>query len=127
MIRCPNCNLEHEESVVTCDCGFNLQAYVEKRKAEQQSYEAVARPNQLLPTLLVLLQLVGVISILAGLMYAFALYMQEVSAWLVFAAFLGGILGSISYFALSEALTILLRMSEKQDKMMGALMRIEKG
>ena len=120
MITCPNCGLKHEASVLTCDCGFNLQTY-----AEQRAHAARSR-FQLLPNLVFLLQLIGVFSILAGFIYAFALYSQEVSAWLVIAAFIGGILGSIPYFALSEVLSMLENVSEKQDKLMNTLSRMEK-
>ena len=126
MIRCPNCNREHPVSVITCDCGFNLQTYDEKLKAEQQMHDSVTRPYQVLPVLLVVLRLIGILSILGGLIYAFSLYTQEESAWLIAVAIFSGILAGIPYFALSEALTILLHMSEKQDKVILTLEKIEK-
>lgn len=125
MIRCPNCNREQPDSVFTCDCGFNLQVYAEKREAERRKHNTVTRPYQVLPILLLVLRLIGILSMLGGLIYGFSLYAQEESAWLMAGAFLGGILAGLPYFALSEALIILLHMSEKQDKMILALEKIE--
>jgi hypothetical protein len=86
---------------------------------------SASQPSQFIPYLIIILQGGGVLSILAGLVYAVILSGREVSFLLIIAAFLGGILGSIPYFALSEALTVLSSMSEKQDKIMRTLDRIE--
>lgn len=121
MIQCPNCNLSHPEGVVICDCGYNLEAYAKQHKAQRQA----SQPYQFLSYLIIILQGGGVLSILAGLVYAMMLSGREVSFMLIVAAFLGGILGSLPYFAFSEALTVLLSMSEKQDKIIRTLDRIE--
>ncbi|MFT3893385.1 MAG: hypothetical protein QM730_17290 [Anaerolineales bacterium] len=126
MIRCPNCNRSQPESVITCDCGFDLQTYTKKIEIAQKERAVVVRPYQWLPILLFVLRVMGVLSMVGGVFYAFSLISQERSGWMVVAAFFGGILAGIPYFALSEALTILLQMSEKQDKLMIAVNRIEK-
>jgi hypothetical protein len=118
MIQCPNCNLSHPEGVVICDCGYNLEAYAKKYKAQRQS-------SDFLPYLIIALQGGGILSILGGLMYAVTLSGREASFLLIVAAFLGGILGSISYFAFSAALTVLSSISKKQDKIIRTLDRIE--
>lgn len=118
MIQCPNCNLSHPEGVVICDCGYNLEAYAKKHKAQRHS-------SDFLPHLIIALQGGGVLSILAGLIYAVTLSGRDSSFLLIVAAFLGGILGGIPYFAFSAALTVLLSISKKQDKIMRTLDRIE--
>jgi hypothetical protein len=123
MIQCPNCNLSHPEGVVTCDCGYNLETYSKKHKAQLHSGDS--RSYQFLSYLIIALQGGGVLSILAGLIYALTLSGREASFLLIVAAFLGGILSGISYFAFSAALTVLLSVSEKQDKIMRTLDRIE--
>jgi hypothetical protein len=123
MIQCPNCNLSHPEGVVMCDCGYNLEAYAKKHKA--QLHSSASHPYQFISYLSIILQGIGVLSILAGLVYSVILSVREVSLLLIIAAFVGGILGSIPYFAFSEALTVLLSVSEKQDKIMRTLDRIE--
>ncbi len=126
MIRCPNCNREQPNSVITCDCGFNLQAYAEKLEVTQKQQKVVNHPYQVLPVFLVILRILGILSVVGGAVYAFYLFSQEESAWMSIAAFLGGILAGAPYLALSEALTILLQMSEKQDKLILALEKVEK-
>lgn len=121
MIQCPNCNLSHPEGVVKCDCGYNLEAYTKQHKAQRQA----SQPYQFLSYLIIALQGGGVLSILAGLIYAVTLSGREASFSLIIAAFLGGILGSLPYFAFSAALTVLSSISEKQDKIMRRLDRIE--
>jgi hypothetical protein len=59
------------------------------------------------------------------LIYAVTLSGRDSSFLLIVAAFLGGILGSISYFAFSAALTVLSSISKKQDKIICTLDRIE--
>jgi hypothetical protein len=118
MIQCPNCNLSHPEGVVICDCGYNLEAYTKQHKAQLHS-------SDFLPYLIIALQVGGALSILAGLIYAVTLSGQESSFLLIVAAFLGGILGSLPYFAFSAALTVLSSMSKKQDKIIRTLDRIE--
>lgn len=125
MIRCPNCNREQPLSVVTCDCGFDLQTYGEKIKAEQQIKDTATRPYQMLPILLIALKLIGALSILGGFIYAFSLFTQDESTWWIAAAFFGGILAAVPYFASSEALTILLDVSKKQDEIKSVLERLE--
>jgi hypothetical protein len=125
MIRCPNCNLSHPEGVLRCDCGYNLETYAEKHKAQLQVRSSASQPYQFISYLIIALQGGGVLSILAGLIYAVTLSGRESSFLLIFAAFLGGILGGITYFAFSEALTVLLSISNKQDKIMRTLDRIE--
>jgi hypothetical protein len=126
MIRCPNCNRQHPRSVVTCDCGFDLQAYAEKLDAAQKERATESRPYNILPTFLTILRVLGVLSMLGGLIYAVALFLHEDPAWTIFVAFFGGILAGVPYLAISEALTILLHMSEKQDHLMLLLDRVEK-
>jgi hypothetical protein len=126
MIRCPNCNRSQPDSVVTCDCGFDLQTYAKKLETAQKERVVVTRPYQRMPVFLLVLRVMGVLSMLGGLLYAISLIAQEQSGWMVTASFFGGILAGVPYFALSEALTILLHMSEKQDRLMLALDRIEK-
>lgn len=118
MIQCPNCNLSHPEGVVICDCGYNLETYAKKHKAQRHS-------SDFLPYLIIALQGGGILSILGGLMYAVTLSGRDSSFWLIVAVFLGGVLGGISYFALSTALTVLSSMSKKQDKIIRMLDRIE--
>ena len=123
MIQCPNCNLSHPEGVVICDCGYNLEAYTKQHKAQLHSSDS--QSYQFLPYLIIALQGGGALSILAGLIYAVTLSAQESSFLLIVAAFLGGILGSLPYFAFSAALTVLSSMSKKQDKIIRTLDRIE--
>ena len=125
MIRCPNCNLSHPEGVVMCDCGYNLAVYAEKHKAQLKVRGSDSQSYQFIAYLTIILQGAGVLSILAGLVYAMILSGRDVSLLLIIAAFLGGILGSIPYFAFSEALRVLLSISEKQDKLMRTLNRME--
>jgi hypothetical protein len=126
MVRCPDCNRNQSNSVLTCDCGFDLQAYRIKLDTEQKIQNVAERPYVILPILLTVLRGIGVLSMLGGLIYAFSLYfVQEESGWLAIGAFLIGILASVPYFAISEALTILLHTSEKQDRIMFAIERFE--
>jgi hypothetical protein len=126
MIRCPNCNREHLRSVLTCDCGFDLQTYAEKLEVAQKQHSVATRPYTVLPILLIVLRVMGVLSVLGGSIYALLLYAKEEPAWMIVMALFGGVLAGVPYFALSEALTILLQMSEKQDKLMLVLERVEK-
>jgi hypothetical protein len=125
MIQCPNCNLSHPEGVVRCDCGYNLEGYAEKHKAQRQSRSSDSQAYQFLSYLIIALQGGGILSILAGLIYAVTLSGREAPFLLIVAAFLGGILGSITYFAFSAALTVLSSISKKQDKIIRTLDRIE--
>jgi hypothetical protein len=126
MIRCPNCNRLQPEAVITCDCGFDLQTYTQKLETAHKEHAIVNRPYQWLPILLLILRVTGVLSMLGGVIYAFSLLSQDQSVWMVAAVIFGGILASVPYFALAEALTILLHMSERQDKLILALERMEK-
>lgn len=118
MIRCPNCNREHPNSVVTCDCGFDLQTYTQQLQVKQKEREAVSRPFQMLPILLIALRVIGVLAIVSGAVYAVMAYSKEESIWSSLGIVIVGIFACIPYFALSEALTILLQMSEKQGEIL---------
>lgn len=125
MIRCPNCGRTHPRDVVTCDCGFELQPYIEKQEASQKIKENKAFPYQALPVLLVGLRAIGVLMLVSGAIYAFSLYKDgEPFLWVITSIF-GGLLAGVPYFVLSEASTILLHMSEKQDKMMQKIEDLE--
>jgi hypothetical protein len=127
MIRCPNCNREQPFSVLTCDCGFDLHTHAQKLQGEQQMRDAAVRPYRFLPTLLIILQVLGVLSLVGGLMYALSLLVQGDATWLTIGlGFLSGILAAIPYFALSMLLTLQLDMNKRQEQIMSTLERIEK-
>lgn len=128
MIRCPNCNREQPYSVITCDCGFNLESYAKKLQAEQRVRDAAERPYQFLPTLPIILHLLGLLSVIAGLVYTISLIVEGDATWLrIGLALFGGILAGIPYFTLSTMLTLQLDMNQRQEQIRSILQRIEKG
>ena len=79
-----------------------------------------------MPILRLALRLIGFLSILGGMIYAVLLFLQENPAGSVFAAFLGGFVMSIPYFSAGKAITTLINMSDRQDKLRSMLEKIER-
>ena len=79
-----------------------------------------------MPILRLALRLIGFLSILGGMIYAVLLFLQANSAGSVFAAFLGGFVMSIPYFSAGKAITTLINMSDRQDKLRSMLEKIER-
>ncbi|HSD84164.1 MAG TPA: hypothetical protein VLG46_09910 [Anaerolineae bacterium] len=126
MIRCPQCGRRHPDTVITCDCGYDLQAHRQQLKIEKQSYQMVAHPFQWLPILQVLLQVMGVLCLIGGGIGAIALWSDEASFWQVILTLLAGGLIAVPYFASAEAINVLLSLSAQQPDLQRALRRIER-
>jgi len=127
MIRCPQCNRKQPLSVLTCDCGYDLQTYRQQLAERERVSSHVQRPYQVLPLLQSGLRLLAGLSLLSGLVGAIALYVQEFSIWLVFSAFLGGVALTIPYLAGAESIQLLLDVSERQHEIQQRLDRLEQG
>ncbi len=127
MIRCPQCNRKQPHSVLTCDCGYDLQTYRQQLAERERVSSHVQRPYQVLPLFEGGLRLLAGLSLLSGLVGAIALYVQEFSIWLVFSAFLGGVALAIPYLAGAESIQLLLDVSERQHEIQQRLDRLEQG
>lgn len=126
MICCPKCSRRHPDSVITCDCGYDLQTHRQQLKVEERSYQRVARPFQWLPVLQVLLRVTGVLCLMGGGIGAIALWSAEASVWQIVLSLLAGGLVAVPYFAAAETMTILLTMSAQQPNLQQVLRRIER-
>lgn len=127
MIRCPQCNRKQPFSVLTCDCGCDLQSYRQQLAERERVSSHIQRPYQTLPLLQGGLRLLAGFSLLSGLVGAIALYVQEFPIWLAFSAFLGGAALTIPYLAGAESIQILLDVSERQQEIQQRLDRLEQG
>ena len=126
MLRCPQCGRRHPESVITCDCGYDLQTHRRQLKLEERSYHSVARPYQWLPILQVLLYVTGVLCLIGGGIGAMALWSDEASFWQVLLTLLAGGLVAVPYFAAAETISVLLAVSDQQPDLQQTLRRIER-
>lgn len=126
MIRCPQCGRRHPDSVITCDCGYDLQTHRRQLKIEERSYHSVARPYQWLPILQALLRVMGVLCLIGGGIGALAVWSDEASVWQVLLTLLAGGLIAVPYFAAAETIAILLAVSAQQPDLQQALRRIER-
>ncbi len=126
MIRCPKCNREQSYSVVTCDCGVDLKPSPLQVNEQERLRETSSKPYNLTSILRVVLRLIGFLSIVGGVIYSVFLFVQGNSAWSIFVTFIGGFVMSIPYFSAGKAITILINMSSRQDKLISILERIER-
>ena len=126
MLRCPQCGRSHPDSVITCDCGYDLQTHRRQLKVEERSYRVVNRPYQWLPILQVLLYVIGALCLIGGGIGALALWSDGASFGQVILSLLAGGLVAVPYFAAAETISVLLSVSEQQPALQQALRRIER-
>lgn len=126
MIRCPQCGRSHPDTVITCDCGYDLQTHRRQLKVEERSYRMAERPRQWLPALQVLLQVMGVLCLISGGIGALALWADEASVWQVLLILLAGGFVAVPYFAAAGTIAVLLTVSAQQPDLQQALRRIER-
>ena len=114
MKRCPKCGLRHGDSVITCDCGEDLvKVKTEKQKMAAPAFEYVPKRYSTLKSIsttyrvaafiIAALAVIGVIYGIAadGAPTVFGMHLSWVSMIL-------GILGYITFMALSEGIMVFI-------------------
>jgi len=124
-IRCPQCGLEHADTVVSCDCGYDLENYQRLRRESDQARGAASRPCRFLPMLRILLRLLAGICLVGGVIAAGWLFLDE-SVGAALGALAATVLVVIPYLAAAEAITLLLGVAVQQEDILEALGRVEK-
>jgi hypothetical protein len=125
MIRCPKCGRRQPASVISCDCGYDLQPYRRQLQTAALAYHAAARPYRWLPIFQILLRLMGAVCLAGGAVGAILLLADKVDFWQVVLALVAASIIAVPYFASAEVITVLLTVSAQQPNLQQLLQRIE--
>jgi hypothetical protein len=125
MTRCPNCKRKQPNSVVICDCGYDLEKYRTELKEKHVQSEATSHPYQWLPLFRIILRLTGVIALISGIIYSFTLYANEEGFALVLASLAATLIATIPSLAFAEAISVLLDLRIRTDEILARLEHME--
>jgi hypothetical protein len=125
MIHCPRCGRTHPDSVITCDCGYDLQAYQLQHHRDARTYQLMSQPYRWLPAFQVLLRVMGVLCVIGGAVGVIVQVADRAAVWPIALTLVAAVIVAVPYFAAAEAIAVLLNLSEQQPDFQQTLRRIE--
>ncbi len=125
MIHCPQCGRSHPDTVITCDCGYDLQAYQLRQRHAARAYHGVSRPFRWLPVFQVLLSTLGTVCLIGGVVGALIQIADQAAVWPIVLTLAAALIVAVPYFAAAEAIAVLLKLSDQQPNLQQTLRRIE--
>ena len=122
MYQCPNCNRSQPSRVAICDCGYNLEKYREQLRDEAKKQKNASRPYRWLPIFRWFLRITGILTIISGIINAYALIINEMDYAIILASFVLTIIAVIALFSYAEVITVLLDLNTQNREI---LLRLE--
>lgn len=115
MIRCPQCGLSHNDEVLTCDCGYNLESLkkeITKQKHKNQDYPFLSKCRDIFKVVSVIYLLLFIAYFIISLVNAgFSTLITNLVSYIVM------IISTVLLYGLAEAINLLLLKSKEVDSL----------
>ncbi|HEY88578.1 MAG TPA: hypothetical protein G4N98_02435 [Thermoflexia bacterium] len=125
MIQCPKCNRKQPQTVIICDCGYDLKKYRDEQEEIRKKQKFAARPYRWLPIFRGILRLAGGFTLITGTISTYVFISNGESYGLMLTNLTITIIACIALFAYAEVISVLLDLNVQNKDILSKLEHIK--